>query len=160
MVDESTVCFNVETAVGVAALIEEVSDVESDSWTIPTTDVVAAVDALSYAAFTAVGVAALDDEVSDVESLSWETPGVVVDAAAGAAHLIPNVPWLESAVKTYPSLPPGSCKLSTASFPVPTNKSPLVSIVERETCALFTETTPAIDCSRSYKYFVQKLNLS
>ena len=94
------------TAVGVAASTLLVVDVESESWTAPTTDVVAEaiemtgvvppddaigavpvtpetfVSARSYAALTAVGVAAKTLDVVEVESESCTAPTTAVVAAA------------------------------------------------------------------------------
>ena len=90
------------TAVGVAASTLLVVDTESESWTAPTTEVVAAaiemtgvvppddaigavpvtpetfVSARSFAALTAVGVAAKTLEVVDVESESCTAPTTAV----------------------------------------------------------------------------------
>ena len=111
------------TAVGVAASTLLVVEVESESCTAPTTEVVAAamemtgvvppddaigavpvtpqtfVSARSYAALTAVGVAAKTLEVVEVESESCTAPTTAVVAAA---MLIAGVAPPEEAIGAVP----------------------------------------------------------
>jgi hypothetical protein len=70
----------------------EVVEVESDNWTIPAIEVVAAVDALSNAALTAVGVAARTLDVVEVESLNCTTPVAAVEAALTPIVTAPELP--------------------------------------------------------------------
>lgn len=106
-----------------AAVVVELDEIESVSWTAPTTEVVAAamemtgavppddaigalpvtsetfVSARSYAALTAVGVAAKTLEVVEVESESCTAPTTAVVAAA---MLIAGVDPPEEAIGDVP----------------------------------------------------------